>query len=571
MPATARCLQNAAEAEETTAMSARPTDDIHGNDVGKASTGTVDWSVYLQNGVIVDLQIRRYRGVTSIDFSELGLDQNSSDEMRSFVSSYLRPGQKRLLPPEIEGQLKSIETLARQNLRDCSFPCDAFDAQGKFVPETAYIRFKEQNEQLRKRFYGVRDKFANDFDHILDRVREDYTVLAREVYLKNHPNVKRANPKYVRAFVDAIVGQMPPKSEIVDSFEYNTYLRRIPDALLTVIRKKNTIDERVMKIASTTPPLMRERDTRPSIQAVGDLGQVKAQIERDLIASVEGQSHAVAKEFVTDVTISLRQKAYDGATQIITSIDNNQGKLVGRASIRAHSLINELRQLDFYGDSDLQETVDWLEDELDGQRVRNVQSVRAAAEAMRTWAKESAEYIGRRTGDQPQPVSRRRLERAPILAGSAPERNIPPIDLGSEPPAAPADMLVGITAEEMLSEGAKKPKAKRARTRKRATMAATDRGGRRGDSEAQRETETPQEGVKRKGKAAKTASGDAETAGRKESPVTRHQTKKGSKVGAGTSAGRNDTSQSATQKGDGKLRIAVPRFPSTERSVKKRV
>lgn len=558
-------------------MSARPTDDIHGNDVGKASTGTVDWSVYLQNGVIVDLQIRRYRGVTSIDFSELGLDQNSSDEMRSFVSSYLRPGQKRLLPPEIEGQLKSIETLARQNLRDCSFPCDAFDAQGKFVPETAYIRFKEQNELLRKRFYGVRDSFANDFDHILDRVREDYTVLAREVYLKNHPSVKRANPKYVKAFVDAIVGQMPPKSEIVDSFEYNTYLRRIPDALLTVIRKKNAIDERVMKIASTTPPLMREKDTRPSIQSVGDLGQVKAQIERDLIASVEGQSHAVAKEFVTDVTISLRQKAYDGATQIITSIDNNQGKLVGRASIRAHSLINELRQLDFYGDSDLQETVDWLEDELDGQRVRNVQSVRAAAEAMRTWAKESAEYIGRRTGDQPQPVSRRRLERNPLLAGDAPERSVPPIDLGSEPPVAPADTLDGITAEEMLTESAKQDKAKKARARARAATLGTSRGNKRHTAEEDKTAGKP-----RKGRKASTTRQKNPTSDTKRSEPAAAAPKEGTK-GNGTKKpatktrtgshkpGDKAAAKPATQPEAGKLRIAVPRRSSSERSVKKRV
>lgn len=473
-------------------------DDIHGNNIGKASTGTVDWSVYLQNGVIVDLQIRRYRGVTSIDFSELGLDQNSSDEMKSFVSSYLKPGQKRLLPPEIEGQLKSIETLARQNLKDCSFPCDAFDAQGKFVPETAYARFKEQNQLLEQRFYAVRDRFEEDFDGILDRVREDYAVLAREVYMKNHPNAKHANAKYVEMFVNAIVGQMPSKEEIVDSFEYNTYLRRIPDALLAVIKKKNAIDERVMRIASTTPPLMRKSDDRPSIRSSTDLAHVHEQIERDLIASVEGQSKAVAGSFVTDVTINLRQRAYDGATQIINSINNNDGKLVGRASIRAHSLITELRQLDFYGDSDLQETVDWLEDELDGQSVRNVMAVKQAAEAMQQWAKQSAEYLGHRTLNEPAAVTRRTIRRNPLLAEMEEQdkaRKVLPIYMGSETPAAlddadymPSDMSI----EEMLSASSRRRKAKpRSDASKLLQMSGSDESQESGQYELPGKAEEP--------------------------------------------------------------------------------
>ena len=93
---------------------------VNENTIGIASTGDVDWSVFLQEGVIVTLTIKRYRGVTSVDFSELGIDDSSDAQLKSFLGEYIQPGQKRLIPPEIEGQLKSIETTARQNLKDGS-------------------------------------------------------------------------------------------------------------------------------------------------------------------------------------------------------------------------------------------------------------------------------------------------------------------------------------------------------------------------------------------------------------------------------------------------------------------
>lgn len=443
----------------------------------------VDWSVYLQKGVIAELQIKRYRGTTSIDFSELGINEDSSEEFRKFMSSYMTPGQKRLIPPEIEGQLKSIETTARQNLKECSFPCTAFDAQGKFIPASSYRKFKSTNEELKDRFFTIRDEFASNYDNIVAKVKKDYRVLAENIYMQAHPDAKRPSARFVSQFVDGIISQIPPKDTIVATFEYNTILRPIPQYLLNVIRKKKDIDERVMSIAAsnmfdgvegvndTPAPDVAEHDeyiipqqtddvdlsedddaidiedivdddqqqqfdatdirsvrkakaagvpvdrfvnsqtaTRKRERQSTEAVSLSEEIANDVQKSLNDQSKAMATGFIIDIMTKLRTMAFEGATTIIQSIDKNNGKLVGRASMKAHSLIDDLHRMD-YGDDVLRQMVDKLEMSLVSteDKARDISAVRTAAVEMRDWAMQSLQEIAQmHYAGAPQPPVKER-------------------------------------------------------------------------------------------------------------------------------------------------------------------
>ena len=379
---------------------------VNENTIGIASTGDVDWSVFLQEGVIVTLTIKRYRGVTSVDFSELGIDDSSDAQLKSFLGEYIQPGQKRLIPPEIEGQLKSIETTARQNLKDRSFDCSAFASSGKFVPKSMYPEFKAANEELADRFYAIRDEFAENYDTIIGQVRRDYKVLAENLYMQSHPDAKKPSAKYVNTFVDKIVAQIPSADEIVASFEYSTVLQRIPDYLLRVISKKNSIDEKVMRIAATNQPKddLTSRKRAAAGRAAGmdtadaaimpDDDEAIDEIERDIRESISTQSEGMVSDFVTEILMRLRTMAYEGSSSIIQSIDKNEGKLVGRASIKAHSMIEDLRKMNFYGDTELEEMVAKLEASLGSDKSeRDVAEVKQAAMELRAWSESSMDEI----------------------------------------------------------------------------------------------------------------------------------------------------------------------------------
>lgn len=376
---------------------------------GIASTGNVDWSVFLQEGVIVTLTIKRYRGTTSVDFSELGIDDTSDKQFKNILSEYIMPGTKRLIPPEIEGQLKSIETSARQNLKEKGFDCTALASNGKFVPKSMYSEFKKMNEELQSRFYSIRDSFANDYNSIIEHVRKDYKVLAENLYMQSHPDAKKPSAKYVNSFVDKIISQIPSSDEIVASFEYTTVLSRIPANLLNVIAKKQNIDEKVMRIAATNQeniPSNKKtaKASKSSRQKIIDAGRAMGmdtadafllpddeneldEIERDIRKSIKDQSKEMANDFVTDILVRVRNDASEGADAIIKSIEKNNGKLVGRASIKAHSLVNDLQKMNFYNDSNLEEKINALSEALgEDKSIRDVESVKKAAEDLKKWA-----------------------------------------------------------------------------------------------------------------------------------------------------------------------------------------
>lgn len=360
--------------------------------IGLASSGNVDWSVFLQEGVIVTLTIKYYRGTTNVDFSELGIDDTQDAKLQDFLSAYITPGTKCLIPPEIKGRLKSIEQTARQNLKEHSFDCSAFASNGKFVPKSMYAEFKKNNEMLRDQFYAIRDDFADNYERIIEHVRKDYRVLATNLYKQSHPSAKRVSPKYVNAFVEGIISQIATPEEIVASFEFSTKLDRIPPYILNVISKKNNIDEKVMRIAASNQP-----QTTPKRKKVDPADE----IEQDIQASIQEQSQMQAEDFVADIVMKVRSDAMEGADAIVRSIDKNDGKLMGRASVKAHSLIEDLRSRNFYGDEKLEEKVAALEVALGPDKTnRDVSAVRTAAEELREWSQDSLDEIYAQTVDR---------------------------------------------------------------------------------------------------------------------------------------------------------------------------
>lgn len=376
--------------------------------IGTASSGNVDWSVFLQEGVIVMLTIKYYRGTTSMDFSELGIDDTSDEKLQMFLDEYIQPGTKCLIPPEIKGQLKSIETTARQNLSSHSFDCSAFASNGKFVPKSMYGEFKKVNEELRDRFYTIRDEFADNYEKIIEHVRKDYKVLAANLYMQSHPQAKRVSSRYVNTFVDRIVEQIASPEEIVASFEFSTKLDRIPPYILNVISKKNNIDEKVMRIATSNQPQKSSSSKKAKVAASNTPSGIASadaailpddettldEIERDIQASILEQSQMQAEDFVSDIVMKVRTDAIEGADAIVKSIDKNNGKLMGRASVKAHSLIDDLRKMNFYGDQELEEKVAALEEALGPDKSkRDVPAVKSAAEDLRKWSQDSLDEI----------------------------------------------------------------------------------------------------------------------------------------------------------------------------------
>lgn len=335
------------------------------------------WSQAFKEGVLAGITIKRYRGYVKLELSDLGLDMMDDSKLMGMISDYIQPGKKLLLPAQMDKQLKSIETLARQNLIDASFDCTALGLPGRFIPKEKYRPFKKVNLELRERFYATRDQFADDYEGVIKQVEKEYSTLARGLYKQYHPNVSRVPKQYVDEFLSRVMEKMPPRDEIVASFVYQTSLARIPDYIVEIPRKSS-----------------RKINTNALDEIDNDIQETQSETVPSALT-----------EMIETVTNRVRDVAREGAETILASIENNDMKLVGRASTKAHSTIDELTRINFYGDEELQGIVDDVRAALTGSdNGRNIREIHEAISVLRDWGE------GMNTSQRRSAASKRRKE-----------------------------------------------------------------------------------------------------------------------------------------------------------------
>jgi hypothetical protein len=419
----------------------------------------IDWSTFMQDGVVVWLTIKRWRGTAKLPLEELGITPIAAG-FDSFAKGWLKDGSKRLLPPDLDGRIKSIETEARKNLKACSYDCPMVPG-GKFVPLTAYKDFKKNDIAYHKRFVKLRNEVVAKYNDMVEEVKDAYSILAEQIWETRHGSEEEGREEARDSLISTIVSQMPTADEIRDSFIYEVRLAKLPQSFIDSLKNRG-----VTGIEAPGTQLAAEKDDVTEVDRLSDdadLGDITAmgepadqdaavtagtaaggndgdsgdgayggnaaggggdadggaiegdardgdgaasgndgdadsddddgidgyvfsnaldmeideddedwdadedalrrEMEADIRSSDESVS-ASADSFIEGIIRELHTHAFDGADKILQSIEKNDGKLVGRSSIRCRSFLDELRRLNFYGDPVIKVLCDSLEEEL---------------------------------------------------------------------------------------------------------------------------------------------------------------------------------------------------------------
>jgi hypothetical protein len=184
-----------------------------------------DWALALMTkGVIVKLTTKRWRPVTSLTSEDLGL-RFSTDESHEFMRRYVKLGKQKLLPPEIENELASIEVSARNLLAEYSFKT----IWGRFVPNSVFNIWYGYNEEIKRDYISASIILGNRYDEIIEKIKSDYRLLAQDVWGRLHPDSSsKPNEVFISDFVGKIIGKIPPMEDIVSSFKFDISLFNIP-------------------------------------------------------------------------------------------------------------------------------------------------------------------------------------------------------------------------------------------------------------------------------------------------------------------------------------------------------
>lgn len=379
------------------------TDFIENQNTSKSKE--IDFNVFLQDGVIISLEIKRWRGKNKLEQDELGLQQDASQAYDNFMKKYVTLGFKNLFPKDILEKISSVEVRARKNLKEYSYE----SPWGRFVPLTAYERWKENNEKMQEEFFKIRDEIVDNYDEIVERVKSDYIPLAGTVYKRenNIPLSKQTEiPKsFINDFLTNILDQIPSPEEIKESFIYEINLSSLPD-LITGMDSVMPSTAPTSGVTATSPAIsnterlvekLPEEALTGSTLDVFEKQEKKKQIQEDINKSVLGKDNEKLESFLSSVLGQIREISIEASKDILTSIDNNDGKLVGRASIRARNLIDKVRAMDFYGDSRLRELMDDLEKLLDEKpKKRSIEKIKEQVEQIKNYSEESLSELNTR-------------------------------------------------------------------------------------------------------------------------------------------------------------------------------
>lgn len=303
------------------------------------STRSLQWGNLLRDGVIVQLSIGRVRGRRKLEKEDLGLQGLTDEEYDRFFAEHISLGVKKLLPSDILIEGDTIERAIRKNLEKASFR----SLWGYFVPVTAWRKWVDSHEKLKQRYYDLLAKELATYQDMVDEVRASYLVAANAAWRRAEEVIRSQGVSYdefVQNFVARIAGQIPSEAEIEESFYVREAYFRIP--------LPSEIAEEAARLEATRQ--QTERD------------QMRDAMETEMMQRMMSQKESALDGFLTDVMKQLRQLAYDTSIELLESIKKNEGRVVAPSFKSLKSLIEQVKDLNFYGDDDLQGKIDQLND-----------------------------------------------------------------------------------------------------------------------------------------------------------------------------------------------------------------
>jgi len=304
-----------------------------------------DWALYLmQQGVIVNLSIVRWRGFASLSNEDLGL-MSVSDQTAEFTKKYIKLGSHRLLPPDIINEFTHIENLGRKNLERYSFNT----IWGRFVPSRAFSEWEDENKKISDLYFHAAVAFRNKYDEIVAQVKSDYRNIARDVWARLHPESKdQPLESFLEEFSSKMISKIPDVHKIVETFKYETQYSII---LLPSIIAQN-------------------QAKADEIKRNNEIQEFNAKMDRDVKRRISEEYLRRKTElldgFLQSTVLNLRTYISDFCDEILKSLSqrnrNRDLSMIYFKNIR--NMIRKVRLLNFMDDKEIEKILIDLETEI---------------------------------------------------------------------------------------------------------------------------------------------------------------------------------------------------------------
>lgn len=344
--------------------------------LGEASFERIDWRFLIQEGVLVQLKIRRCRFSTRLDLEDLGVRIENA-QVREKLSKWLVLGEKRLLPQPYMKALDRLESSARSALKERSFRTEI----GAFVPSSAYVGWRETIGRIKEQYEALRDAIIHNHRALVRQVLEEYEVIAADIYQRlqqTHPEVlTETQEHFVTRYCDRLAAQIPTPERIRTSFDFKVLLM---DGLPHL---------------EPAPSEQRQRAGREQQPTTVEAARVQAQqremqhsiLEQDLRRHAKERVSAALDSFLSSVVSQLRTLTYNVCCDVLATLQRRNGESFAPQSVGQLSrLLESVQSLDFYGDTELEQMMAQIQQMIDQSPEQRQSSIGEIEQTLRAIA-----------------------------------------------------------------------------------------------------------------------------------------------------------------------------------------
>mgnify|MGYP000063348265 CR=1 FL=1 len=317
----------------------------------------LDW--LLKAGALIDIDIG---GVTIFSrrssWEELGVPEQSLRRRR------FTKGVKHLIPPEYIKRLRSLAERARQLLDHYSFVVEGFRPY-RWVPYTAYHKWRREFEKLRQEFEALKAEILAKYDEFVESLRRDFEAIAQEVYPTLGPEMSLE--EFTASLIEKALSKMPPKEALGQALymEYKTAILVDPASW-----ERHLAEVKKARLEAEIE-LERLRAEREKIELARILEQEKAlqelrkleEMRRAELEHYKEQLRRMASP-VEEVLHQLRARMCEHARAVLELL-RTHGTLTGPGVRRVKNMVETFRLLNALGDKELERLINEVAREME--------------------------------------------------------------------------------------------------------------------------------------------------------------------------------------------------------------
>lgn len=342
----------------------------------RESLVSTQWGEYLRQGVVVKVHVRRWRGTLTLTEADLGLPATTT--LNPETADLINLGQKKLAPPTVLRAADAIEKQIRAAITDWSYPTPF----GAFQPAEQYIETKALITALTGRLYAIRDSLVANYDIITEDMREMYRPVAEAAYEQlargEDADTLPMKDAFVEDFCNRVVSHIPQASEIFESFKVTLDVSYVPlpSLLAEDIAKAN---EYQLQMQASRDAYGRQRELdnerhqtelaeerlRAANARTAEEERVRAlrEMHADALAQAQRNSQQIVAAFEQDMKANLYKRVEAILADTLAYIQK-EGKLHGRKVKALQKTLRAAKNLNFFGDKDVDVAVRRIRDEL---------------------------------------------------------------------------------------------------------------------------------------------------------------------------------------------------------------